>query len=337
MCTEGVAVDVDLHDSRRRADQRAVPHRPHVQRAAPPDHEIGTRDQLGRKRRREPPGHVKGPRVVVEKALGHRAGREQGSGLLCEPTESIPARRRSRPSTGHEHRSSCRREKRPHGVEVGCGWRSRWRRRDRLDVDGRRHRISLQTERKVEQHGAAFDLGDPVGRGGCAHRAVSGLDRQRGGPDGFGEGGLVDEEVRPRFGHAGRDHDHRRPALGRLGDPGHRVGQPAALVESHDADRAAHPRVRVGHRGGPAFVPGCDKVHAMSAQGVRDVEVPRADHPERLPDPERAQRRRHHGCDVDLVRHDCYVSAQRSTRASTRAGLPEPRTIFSGDAIRTVP
>src|SRR3712207_7989986 len=50
--TQGVGVAVDLHDDGVLGDQPAVPHRPHVQRAAPPD------DQVDRKSTRLNSSHA---------------------------------------------------------------------------------------------------------------------------------------------------------------------------------------------------------------------------------------------------------------------------------------
>ena len=50
---ERAGLVVHLHDDGARRDQRAVPHRPHVQRAAPADDEVRAPDQLGRQRRGE--------------------------------------------------------------------------------------------------------------------------------------------------------------------------------------------------------------------------------------------------------------------------------------------
>ena len=76
-----------------RADQLAVPHRPHVQRAAPADDQVGAADQLGRQRRGEAAGDVERPPVVVEQPLRGGARREQRA--RCAPPVPRSASRAS--------------------------------------------------------------------------------------------------------------------------------------------------------------------------------------------------------------------------------------------------
>ena len=76
------------------------------------------------------------------------------------------------------------------------------------------------------------------------------VDAFRDRTDRFDKRVLVDPEVRPHSGAAGvgGQHQHRRAALRGLGDPGHRVGEPAALVHGEHADAARS----CGHRRRPS-------------------------------------------------------------------------------------
>src|SRR5690606_12632023 len=85
--------------------------------------------------------------------------------------------------------------------------------------------------------------------------------------------------------------------------------------------------------GGAGLVPGGDEPRAGRDQRVGDVEVAAADHPE---DGAGAEAREGLAHGLRDARRPAGA-AHRSTRASTRAGLPEPPTIGSGEATRTAP
>src|SRR4029079_264601 len=119
------------------------------------------------------------------------------------------------------------------------------------------------------------------------------------------------------------------PALGGLGDPGHRVRQSAALVHGDGGPALRRTRERIGHRRRTALVPGGHEPGPRVHHGVRDVEVSRADHTEDVVDPAVDQ-----GA-TDEVRDARH--RQRSTRATARAGAPDPVTMGSGPTIRTAP
>ena len=88
-----VAVEVDLGDPRRRADQRAVARRPLVERRAEADDDVGVREQLGGERRREPardPGVV---RVAGEQPVRDRRRGEHRPAALPERAERRPGAR----------------------------------------------------------------------------------------------------------------------------------------------------------------------------------------------------------------------------------------------------
>ncbi len=122
---------------------------------------------------------------------------------------------------------------------------------------------------------------------------------------------LVDPEVARERGRrrlAGED-EQRRPALRGLGEPGHRVRQPGALVHADDTDAAGGARVSVGHAHGAALVAGVMEVSAAPAQRVGDDEVAAAEHAERVLHPLRCDRqpddvgngrRRHTGATASL-------------------------------------
>ena len=97
---ECVGFEVDLGDHGAVRDQATVPGGPHVQRAAPGDHQVGPPDQVGGERGGEPAGDVEVPRVAGEQSLrGGRHGEQRAAPLgerdqpRARPTGSRPARR----------------------------------------------------------------------------------------------------------------------------------------------------------------------------------------------------------------------------------------------------
>ena len=71
----------------------------------------------------------------------------------------------------------------------------------------------------------------------------------------------------------GTEHEQRRPALDRLGQPGHRVRQPGPLMHAAHADAAARACVSVGHADRAALVAGGMKPRPQHAQRIADDEV----------------------------------------------------------------
>ena len=76
----------------------------------------------------------------------------------------------------------------------------------------------------------------------CRHRA-----------DRPGQHLLVHIEVGPRLRDLGGDHHQRGPALRRLGDAGHGVGEPTPLMDTQRRHLTAHPTIGIGHGGGAAL------------------------------------------------------------------------------------
>ena len=146
MCADRRSLVVDLDDCRTVGDQPTVPHRPHVEGAAPPDDQVGAVDQLGGERRGEPAGHVQRPRVAVEQALGDRRRGDERPGRLGELLEGVPAARTARAAAGDEHRALCSVERLEEDGQVGgagCdrlvfGMAALWCRHRR------RHRLGLE-------------------------------------------------------------------------------------------------------------------------------------------------------------------------------------------------
>ena len=193
---------------------------------------------------------------------------------------------------------------------------------------GVRRRLGLEIDRQHQDDRPA--LGDRpviralgvVRRGPRAEHAVG--DR----PDRLDEVVLVDPEVaRERRGRRlTGDHEQRRPALRRLGEAGHRVREPGALVNSADTHSPCGPGVSVGHADGAALVAGVVEVGAAPAERVRDDEVAAAEHAERVLHPLRGDRqaddigdgrRRHTGSTASLelpsgwhTTRPCYFAAR---------------------------
>ncbi len=329
---EGGRVVVDLYDGGVRADQPAVPHGPHVQRAAPADDQVGFLDQFGRQGRREASGHVERPWIAVEQAAGDGRGREQRAMLFGERRQGVPGTGRTRSPAGHEdrppgplqhpherlHVGELRLHRGPFGRHDGEG---------RLVVWYIGYVEGLYSQREVEQHGPPLAHGSPNGieglRDGVLRRGHARRDRA----DRSRQRLLVDVEVGPRLGHLGRQHEQRRTALGRLGDAGHGVRQAGALMNAQRGHGSAHPGVRVCHGRRAALMARGHEPRTRRDHGIGEMEVARTDHAEDLTDPGRVQ-----GPPDGLG--DLH---ERSTRASTRAGDPDPVTIGSGPATTTQP
>jgi len=81
---------VHLHYPGARADQGAVPHGPHVQRAAPTDDEVGAGDQLGGQRGREATGDAEPELLGLEQPVGDRRGGDQGAAPLGQVLQGLP-------------------------------------------------------------------------------------------------------------------------------------------------------------------------------------------------------------------------------------------------------
>ncbi len=257
---ERLRIVVDLDHGGTVRDQMSVPHRPHVEGAAPPDDQVGAADQLGGERRGEPAGHVERPRAAVEQPLGHGRRREQRSRRVAELLEGDPASGATGPSASDEHESlgPVQRVDERRQVTVVRRDRSAPRRGRGAGRGVGRHRLGLQRQRDVEHDGPAPVTGQLDGGAGLGDRGRRGRDPGRHRRHRGGERGLVHVEVGPRLGHLGRNDDHRRPALGRLGDPRHRVGEAAPLMDrqrrqlSRSSGRSRRPssprRSRAGRR-----------------------------------------------------------------------------------------
>ena len=109
----------------------------------------------------------------------------------------------------------------------------------------------LHVERQVDDDGAPFPLRRPERRRDVGDRGVRGVDAHGLGADGAGQGHLVDVEVRQRLRRLGRQHEQRRAALGRLGDPGHGVRQ----ARAPGAPTARRPCRSCGRRRRPSSPP----------------------------------------------------------------------------------
>lgn len=112
------------------------------------------------------------------------------------------------------------------------------------------------------------------------------------------------------------------------------------------AGAPGEPGVGVGSGRGAALVPGRDEPRTVLDQRVRDVEVAAADHAEDVigsqpdkgrPDDVSDGAHRDRAARKRAVSRRTRAVPHRSTRASTRTGLPEPPVIGRGGAITTAP
>src|SRR3984957_18215043 len=99
-------------------------------------------------------------------------------------------------------------------------------------------------------------------------------------------------------------------------------------MQGHEPWPAGDPGPRVSHARSAALMPCGHEPRAMRDQGVGDMEVAAADDAKDSVGAEARQRLRDGVCDTHQ---------DRSTGASTRAGLPDPPTIGSGPANTTAP
>ena len=136
---------------------------------------------------------------------------------------------------------------------------------------------------------------------------------------------LVDPEVGPhgRGRGLGGEHQQRGAALRGLGDAGHRVGQPAALVHGEHRRPPGRARAGVGHRRRAALVPGRDERDARRAQRVRHVEVAAAHDAEGVSDAEPGERpsrraRRRSRSSLDQRQHPGRAARARRRSAAGR-------------------
>src|SRR5690606_16183324 len=153
------------------------------------------------------------------------------------------------------------------------------------------------------------------------------------------------------------------PALGRLRQPRHGVGEPRPLMDRAQADGPRHPGVGVGRGNGARLVPGGDEPEALLLQGIAHMEVAAAQQAEdtaksgsglslepgtRSPTGTGMQvgsgmragtgRQPGQGGGHGIVNGNHQpASPPRGTRASTRAGLPVPPTMGKGATTITAP
>ena len=316
------------------ADQPAVPHRPHVQRAAPADDQVGAADQLGGQRRGEAAGDVERPRVAREQALGDGRRRQQRAAALGERLQRRAGSRR-RGRRGRPRRPAARAARERLGepadaVRVGSGRRApAGQPGPRPDAAGTSR--GLHVQRQVEHDGPALVAApSQTAAARLADRVVRRRRRARA------------PRRRPRPAPPGRRRSStaagspRRPAttsgvrlLAASVMPVIALVSPQPWCTVTAATVPAHPGVGVGHRRRAALVPGGDEPGARRDHRVGDVEVAGADDAEDLADAELGQR-----SDADDVRADRRHAldqrqhprrAARSRRRSAAARRSAPR------------
>jgi hypothetical protein len=105
MRAERVGIQVNLPDRRLRPDEVTVPGRPHVQRAAPADDQVGVADQLRSERRSEPARDVERPGAAVEEPFRDSTRREQRPAHLAEFEQRLARSEGTRAAPGDEYRA----------------------------------------------------------------------------------------------------------------------------------------------------------------------------------------------------------------------------------------
>ena len=293
-------VAVDLHDTRGRGEQRAVARGPLVQRGAERDHGVGLAEQARRRRatrsRRRCRGRTGRPRTGRWRPPRWRARRRS----LAEAAQRRPGARQHRAAARDDRRPLGRlQDRRPPPRTAACPGAAG----ASSGPSGARRRVAvggLHVERQHQHDGAPLDPRAAHGTRDVGHRGVRPVHPLRDGADRLDQARLVDPEVRPqrRGGRVGGEHQQRRAALGRLGQPGDRVREPGSLVHAAGGDPPAHAPVAVGHADRAALVARAVEPRAAVAQRVRERQVAAAEQPEddvdrrALPAPSRPPRRR---------------------------------------------
>ena len=323
-----VGVEVDLGHARAVRDQRPVARRPLVQRGAEGDHRVRLAQQPRGDRRREPARDPERVRVAGEQAVGDRRGGEHGAGQLAQPPQRGAGAGQHRAAAGDDRGPLGVRQQRHERVD-----RPRPRRRQ-LGQRRRQRRIALgrlHVERQHQHHRAPLDAGAAHGARHVGHRGVRPVHALGDRPDRLHQPGLVDAEVRPQRGggRVGGEHDQRRAALGRLGQPRHGVRHARALVHAAGGEPPAHARVPVGHADRPALVARGNERHAGVAQRVGGGQVAAPEQPEDGVDAERRER------PADRLGDQHGASGRSAGRAGRRRRRGSPRG--SGSTSRSTP
>ena len=319
---------VDLNHDGFGAYQATVSRRPHVEPRAEGENEVGLGDQLSRQRRGEPTRNAERPRAVREETVGDGGGGKQRPTQVAEALERLASSCQHCAPPGQDERTP--RAPQP-AQQVGQGCR---RGTDRLqrgagdEVVGRLAVAGLDVERQHQRNGTPLHLRpahcpDGVRDRGC--RAMESLSERAHRHD---HPSLVDAKVGADRGAGcvSRQQKQGCPALGRLGQAGHGVGQAWTLVCGADAEPPGYARVRVRHCDRGRLVTGSEEARPSRDESIGDLEVAAAKEPEGVPHTQLGQR---------LA--DRLGDSHGLTRASTRAGLPDPRTMGSGATMRTMP
>ena len=337
MGADGVGVVVDLDNGRARVQQPAVPRGPHVERDAGAEHHVRLTDQLGRRRRRETARNPERPRTARKQTVGHRRRCQQSAQALRQFLQWHARARIPRSSAGDDERPPRTRQCVRYRVQ-GVG--SYGATLDQRDVGWGIERTfgtlqRLHVERHHQYHRALLEARSPIRPQRVGHRGFGAVQSVRRGADRSHQLLLRDTEIRANRGGGGvaRQHQDRRTALGRLRQAGHRVGEARSLVDTAHAHLAADLCIRVRHRDGRALVPCRDEQRTARDQRVGGHEISAADQSERSAHPTLRQRPSNSFGD----QHGGRDPAQCCTSASTRAGLPEPRTIGNGAVTSSVP
>ena len=230
---ERVGLDVDLHDgrARRRSAHRGAsstcsarsPSRRSGRRRGSARRPAATRNRRTRPattgRRGRAPSRRRWSRAGRRSARRAPAGRHAppASGRRGRRRTPAAPRRRSRPPAARRRRRTGPRRRAPAGagsVQPSAS-SSAWAASGRFSTTVRRSSTAVRYAATAVATASAAD--------------VTRIDTA---PTDARERVLVDVEVRARIVRLGREHDHRGAALRGLGDAGHRVGQPAALVHA---------------------------------------------------------------------------------------------------------
>ena len=279
------------------ADQPAVPGRPHVQRAAPADDEVGAADQLGGERRGEPAGDAERPRVPANRPVGHRRGGQQRPAAARPALERppAPASRAPRPARNTGRRAAAssvgqlgdRGGGRPGGAGSGSTGAAGTGQLRRPAPPGRPAAGSARTVRRSPTARAV----GPRRRRRPRSRPVQPLGTA---PTARGQAVLVDPEVRAHRGAAvsAASTSSGVRLLAASVMPVIALVSPGPGAPYSTPTSPADPGVRVGHRRRAALVPGRDEAGAGRDQRVGDGEVAAADHAEDVVGAELGQRPR---------------------------------------------
>ena len=213
--------------------------------------------------------------------LATARGGEHRAGALAEHAQRRPCAGERGAAPGDDRRALGGAQDRGGGLHGRLG---RARRRE-LGAGRGQGRVAvggLDVERQHQHDRAPLDAGAPHRAGDVGHRGrpARARARRRRRPTPPARPARSGSSTGRCGRRVGGEEQHRRAALGRLGQPGDRVREARSLVDAAGGEPPAHARVAVGRADRAALVAGGDEARAGVAHRVGDRQVAAAEQPE---------------------------------------------------------